>query len=245
MKSLLTALLLTLTITAQAWTNIPHRHPVADTLAPDTSPTNRAALMQKLVALPCGILPADTKAVVLQKLNTWLTRYQLNPAYPDDRFAKAANQYALKGVLTGGYGIGAVLVDQQGRILHGAHNQQLQTGRSDLHGEMALLTEFESKSQFRKYRRKAGFTGAGSTIYTEPLTLYTSAEPCPMCFIRVAIVGIETRYVTTGPDDGMNARAACLPKFWYELSQKHTTQAARCAPVLQQMAHCLFFSFLL
>lgn len=213
--------------------------------AENSTPADRSALVAQLMALPCGIRSADSRAVMLQKLKTYLDSYRPNPAFPEDRYAKAAVEWALKGVLTGGYGIGAVLVNGKGQILHGAYNQQLQRGRSDLHGEMALLTEFESLPQFRKYHSKGNFTGGGSTIYTEPLKLYTSAEPCPMCFIRVAIAGVDTRYVTTGPDDGMNPRASCLPPFWYQLSQKHKVQAAQTAPVLQQMAHCLFYSFLL
>lgn len=206
---------------------------------------DRATLLRKLRALPCGIDTTDSKAVILTKLQTYLDQYRPDPAYAEDHYAKAAVAWALRGVRSGGYGIGAVLVDGNGQILHGAYNQQLQTGRSDLHGEMALLTEFETLPKFRKYRTKGSFTGGGSTIYTEPLWLYTSAEPCPMCFVRVAIAGVETRYVTTGPDDGMNARAQCLPPFWYQLSQKHKVLPARTAPVLRQMAHCLFYSFLL
>jgi tRNA(Arg) A34 adenosine deaminase TadA len=210
------------------------------------TPANRAALMQQLAALPCGILGKDTKPVVLQKIRTYLTAYKPDTAtYPEDAYAKAAVVQALRGVLTGGYGIGAVLVDGRGRILHGAHNAQAQTGRSDLHAEMNLLTEFETLPKFKRYQTAGNFTGGGNTIYTEQLRLYTSAEPCPMCFIRVSIVGVDTRYITAGPDDGMNARAACLPPFWYQLSQKHPVQPARNAPVLQQLAHCLFYSFML
>ena len=211
----------------------------------NVTPASRTALMAQLVALPCGIQPADSKGVVLKKIRTYLAAYKPDPTQPDDVFAKAAVVQALRGVLTGGYGIGAVLVDGKGRILHGAHNAQLQQGRSDLHAEMNLLTEFESLPQFKKYRSKGNFTGGGTTIYTEQLRLYTSAEPCPMCFIRVAIAGVDTRYVSTGPDDGMNARAACLPPFWFELSQKHKIVAAKNTPVLQRLAHCLFYSFML
>ncbi|WP_198045049.1 hypothetical protein [Spirosoma montaniterrae] len=211
----------------------------------NATPANRLALMEELIALPCGIVAADTKVDVLRKVKGYLDRYVANSDYPEDRYAKAAVDWALKGVLAGGYGIGAVLVDKSGNILHGAYNQQLQTNRSDLHGEMALLTEFETLPQFKKYQSRGNFTGGGNTIYTEQLLLYTSAEPCPMCFVRVSIAGVETRYVTTGPDDGMNARAQCLPPFWYQLSQKHKVEQAKTAPVLRQIAHCLFYSFML
>jgi len=218
----------------------------SDSLNQDNAtPANRASLVRQLGALPCGIRSADSKAEILQKLKLFIDRYQPNPAFAEDQYAKAAVEQALTGVMTGGYGIGAVLVDSKGQILHRAYNQQLQTGRSDLHGEMALLTEFESLPRFKKYQSKGNFTGGGNTMYTEQLKLYTSAEPCPMCFIRVAIAGVDTRYVTTGPDDGMNARAPCLPPFWYQLSQKHNVEAAQTAPVLRQIAHCLFYSFLL
>lgn len=209
------------------------------------TPADRADLMRQLVALPCGIQIGDSKTTILKKIKTFTDAYQPNSAFADDRYALAAVRQALTGALTGGYGIGAVLVDSKGRVLHGAHNVQLQTGRSDLHAEMNLLTEFESLPQFKRYRKKGNFTGEGNTIYTEQLRLYTSAEPCPMCFVRVSIAGVDTRYVTTGPDDGMNARAQCLPPFWYQLSQKHKVEAAANAPVLQQVAHCLFYSFLL
>lgn len=211
----------------------------------NATPASRTDYMAELVALPCGILATDSKPLVLKKIKDFLATYQPQGGYAEDRFAKAAVDYALRGVLSGGYGIGAVVVDADGRILHGAFNRQLQEGRSDLHGEMALLTDFETLPQFKKYQSKGNFTGGGSTIYSEQLRLYTSAEPCPMCFLRVAIAGVDTRYVTTGPDDGMNARASCLPPFWYQLSQKHPVAQAQTAPVLRQLAHCLFYSFML
>ena len=211
----------------------------------NATPADRASLMRQLIALPCGIQTTDYKPVILKKLQTYLTTYQPDVAYPEDRFSKAAVEQALAGALDGGYGIGAVLVDGAGRILHGAYNVQKQTNRSDLHAEMNLLTDFETLPAFKKYMTNGNFTGGGNTIYTEQLTLYTSAEPCPMCFIRVSVAGVETRYVTTGPDDGMKQRAACLPPFWYQLSQKHSVEQAKTAPVLRQMAHCLFYSFLL
>lgn len=211
----------------------------------NATPASRASLLTELIALPCGITATDSKPKILQKIKRYLTAYQPQANYPEDRFAKAAVDYALKGVLSGGYGIGAVLVNAKGQVIHGAYNRQLQQGRSDLHGEMALLTDFEVLPQFRKYQSKGNFTGGGTTIYTEQLRLYTSAEPCPMCFIRLAIAGVDTHYVTTGPDDGMNARASCLPPLWYQLSQKHPIVQARTAPVLRKLAHCLFYSFML
>ncbi len=211
----------------------------------NATPADRASLIRQLVSLPCNIQVNDNKAVILKKLQTYLKTYQPDAAYSEDQFSKAAVEQALAGALDGGYGIGAVLVDGAGKILHGAYNAQKQTNRSDLHAEMNLLTDFETLPKFKKYMTNGNFTGGGNTIYAEQLTVYTSAEPCPMCFIRVSVAGVETRYVTTGPDDGMKQRAACLPPFWYQLSQKHSVEQAKATPVLRQMAHCLFYSFLL
>lgn len=45
--------------------------------------------------------------------------------------------------MQGGYGIGSVLVDTDGKVIASAHNSQIQKYRSDLHTEMTLLTNFE------------------------------------------------------------------------------------------------------
>jgi cytosine deaminase len=214
--------------------------PVEENATPD-----RPALMQKLVALPCGILESDTKKTVLAKLATFLQAYQPDPAYPDDALAKASVMEALKGVQSGGYGIGAVIAERNGKVLMGRHNAQLQKKRSDLHAEMHLLNEFEDHTRLSKrYLNALGFTGS-TKVYSDQVIVFSSAEPCPMCFVRLAIAGVETRFVTTGPDDGMVERAACLPPFWATLSQENTVKQADTAPVLQRIAHALFFSFLL
>jgi tRNA(Arg) A34 adenosine deaminase TadA len=198
---------------------------------------DRAELVRKLVALPCGIQPTDDVKTILAKIDKFLTAYQPDPAYPDDRYAKESVRQALVSVQKGGYGIGAVIVDQQGNLLHGAHNEQLHQFRSDLHAEMTLLNDFEDNKKFRKYRHKY--------LCKPGLVVYSSAEPCPMCFIRLATAGVDTKYVAAGPDDGMVSRVDCLPPAWRDMAKQHQFGPGHNAPILRQLAHVLFYSYLL
>lgn len=198
---------------------------------------DRATLVKKLVSLPCGILATDDVKTILAKIEQFLAHYQPDPAYPDDKYAKESVRQALISVKKGGYGIGAVIVDQQGNILHGAHNAQLTEFRSDLHAEMTLLNDFEEQKKFKQYRHKY--------IYKPGLMVYSSAEPCPMCFIRLATVGVDTKFATPGPDDGMVSRVDCLPPAWRDMAKQHQFGQGKNSPVMQQLAHVLFYSYLL
>ncbi|MFH0841305.1 MAG: nucleoside deaminase [Bacteroidota bacterium] len=197
----------------------------------------REELMVKLVDLPCGIKADDPIKVILQKLNTWLTAFIPEPEYSDDLYAKAANIQALKSVLQGGYGIGSVLVDEEGKIIYAAHNSQIQKNRSDLHAEMTLMTNFENSHKSHKY-----MTGY---VYKPGLTVFSSAEPCPMCFIRISTAGCDTKYCTPGPEDGMVTRVSCLPPSWQEMASKQKVELGDCSPEMQKLSHLLFYSYLL
>jgi len=73
--------------------------------------------MSKLVDLSIGIKAEDPEKVVFQKIETYLTAFQPSPEFTDDIYAKAANVQALKSVMQGGYGIGSVLINQEGKII--------------------------------------------------------------------------------------------------------------------------------
>ena len=197
----------------------------------------REELIKKLADLPCGIKADDPVKVILQKLDTWLKAFTPDPQYSDDEYAKAANIQALKSIMQGGYGIGAVLVDQDGKIIFEAHNSQIQKNRSDLHGEMTLLTKFEKSLKSKKY-----MTGY---VYKPGLTVFSSAEPCPMCFIRISTAGCDTKYCTPGPEDGMVTRISCLPPSWQEMTSKQKVELGDCSPEMQKLSHLLFYSYLL
>lgn len=198
---------------------------------------NREELIRKLVDLPCGIQADDPIKIILQKLQTFLSAFQPNEEYSDDIYAKEANIQALKSVIEGGYGIGSILIDQNGKILMAAHNTQIQKHRSDLHAEMTLLTNFEESRLAKKY--------VNIYVYKPGMTVFSSAEPCPMCFIRINTTGSDTKYCTPGPEDGMVSRIDYLPPYWKEMALKRKVSLGDCSPVMQKISHILFYSYLL
>jgi tRNA(Arg) A34 adenosine deaminase TadA len=198
---------------------------------------NKDELIKKLVDLPCGIKPEDPIKTIVQKMHDYLVAFQPDPQYSDDIYAKAANLQAVKSVMQGGYGIGSVLIDQNGKIIAESHNNQIQKHRSDLHAEMSLLTLFEESHRSKKYMNMY--------IYKPGLTVFSSAEPCPMCFIRINTTGSDTKYCTPGPDDGMVSRIDYLPPAWKEMAMKRKVSIGNCSPIMQKMAHLLFYSYLL
>jgi tRNA(Arg) A34 adenosine deaminase TadA len=197
----------------------------------------RDEVINKLVDLPLGIKPDDPVNIILQKIETFLVAFKPEPEYSDDEYAKAANIQALISLKQGGYGIGSVLVDQNGKIIFAAHNSQIQKERSDLHAEMTLMTRFEESHKSKKYMNLY--------IYKPGLTVFSSAEPCPMCFIRISTAGCDTKYCTPGPEDGMVTRISCLPSSWQEMAMKQKVEIGDCSPIMQKLAHLLFYSYLL
>ena len=198
---------------------------------------NREELIMKLVDLPCGIKADDPVKAVMLKIQSYLTAFQPSPEYSDDIYARAANLQAVKSVLQGGYGIGSVLINQDGKIIAEAHNSQIQKHRSDLHAEMTLLTDFEESRLAKQY--------VNIYVYKPGLVVFSSAEPCPMCFIRINTTGADTKYCTPGPDDGMVSRTDFLPPAWKEMALKRKVSLGNCSPVMQKISHLLFYSYLL
>jgi tRNA(Arg) A34 adenosine deaminase TadA len=198
---------------------------------------DKEELLKKLIDLPCGIRSDDPMKVMFQKIQNFLITFHPEKNYPDDVYAKEANLQAVKSVLEGGYGIGSVLVNEKGVIIAAAHNSQIQKHRSDLHAEMTLLTNFEESRLAKKYMN--------IYIYKPGLVVFSSAEPCPMCFIRINTTGADTRYCTPGPDDGMVSRVDYLPPAWKEMALKRKVSLGDCSPVMQKISHLLFYSYLL
>ncbi|HLN55335.1 MAG TPA: nucleoside deaminase [Bacteroidales bacterium] len=197
---------------------------------------DRSELVKKLVDLPCGIKAEDPLPVVLDKLDKYLDNFQPEPEYSDDIYALEANRQALRSVMQGGYGIGSVLIDTDGKIIAAAHNSQIQEHRSDLHAEMTLLTKFEESHKAKKYMN--------IYVYKPGLVVFSSAEPCPMCYIRINTTGADTKYCTPGPDDGMASRTDFLPPAWRAMAEKRKVSLGDCSPVMQKISHLLFYSYL-
>jgi tRNA(Arg) A34 adenosine deaminase TadA len=201
------------------------------------TPPSREDLMNKFEDLSIGIKADDPVNIVFQKIQTFLVAFQPEPEFSDDIYAKAANLQALKSVIQGGYGIGSVLINQEGKVIATAHNSQIQKHRSDLHAEMTLLTNFEESRLAKKY--------VNIYVYKPGLIVFSSAEPCPMCYIRINTAGADTKYCTPGPDDGMVSRTDFLPPAWKEMALKRKVSLGDCSPVMQKLAHLLFYSYLL
>jgi tRNA(Arg) A34 adenosine deaminase TadA len=198
---------------------------------------SKAELMQKLADLRIGIKINDSIPAIIQKLDKFFATYKPQKKYADDLFAKEAVYQAFLGFKDGGYGIGAILVDSKGNILFKDHNSQIQKHRSDLHAEMTLLTDFEESPMAKEYMNLY--------VYKPGLTVYSSAEPCPMCFIRLSSARVLTKYCCPGPDDGMANRIDCLPSSWRDLSHKYPCTKDQSSPILQKVSHLMFFSYLL
>jgi tRNA(Arg) A34 adenosine deaminase TadA len=200
--------------------------------------SSREEFIKKVVDMPFGVKPDDPVNVIVEKMLVFIKNYQPDTnKYPDDYYAKESNLQAAISIKEGGYGIGAILIDAGGKIIARNHNNQVQKHRSDLHGEMSLLTDFEESRASKKYMNMY--------VYKPGLTVFSSAEPCPMCFIRLATVGVNTKYCTPGPEDGMVNRVSCLPPSWAEMASKYKFEKANSSPVMQKTAHLLFYSFLL
>ena len=198
----------------------------------------REELVNKLVDMPFGINSDDPVDVILDKIKTYLVAFTPEPEYSDDIYAKEANMQALKSMMQGGYGIGAVLIDQNGKVIASAHNSQIQKRRSDLHAEMTLLTYFEKSCKSKKYMKSY-------YVYKPGMIVFSSAEPCPMCFIRIITTGCNTKYCTPGPEDGMVSKVNYLPAYWKELAMERKVELGDCSPEMQKLAHLLFYSYLL
>lgn len=191
-------------------------------------------LLVKLSELNIGIKCSDSVHVIMNKLKLFVSDYQPNEQYPDDRYCKESILQAIISFNQGGFGIGAILVDAKGEIIFKSHNSQIQRHRSDLHAEMTLLSDFEESDLAEKYMNV--FT------YKEALTVYSSTEPCPMCLTRMTVAGVNSKYCCFGPDDGMTQRTEGLPPYWKNLSEKYPCQKAKTSMILQKIAHLMFYA---
>jgi len=135
---------------------------------------------------------------------------------------------ALKAAEEGNYGVGAILVDPNGKIIIKGHNKVFHPNfRSDMHAEMDVMTEFESKIK----------THSNLSDYT----LFTSLEPCPMCLIRLIISGIGKIYYAV--DDffgGMVRRIDAVPLQWREIASGRVFKLADCSAQLREFSSDIF-----
>ena len=153
-----------------------------------------------------------------------------DPGHPDDSFIIIALKEAIAAAKEGNFAVGAVLVRENGEIVERGHNRVFNPHfRSDLHAEMDVMTRFEER--FPQIDSMKGFI------------LYTSLEPCPMCFARLITSGVSRVYYAS-PDEhgGMVHRLQHMPPAWTELAKRQKFGKARCSPELSDLALQIFLT---
>ncbi len=181
--------------------------------------------------MPLNISENDGYPAIIQKIEKYLSTYRAGSR--EEQYALEATKQALYGCQSGGYGIGAILVDPKGNIVERANNEMRQQARSDLHGEMTLLTRFETKRTSpvcNGYQLPPGYV------------VFSSAEPCPMCMIRLASAGVPTRYVTKNDNDSMSRHLDRLPGYWRNLCKQYPCIPAQASEELSRLAYLLFYT---
>ena len=89
---------------------------------------------------------------------------------PDKKFLDKAAQDAARGIKKGEGGpFGAVIV-RKGKVLATAHNTVLKTHDPTAHAEMNAIRQAAKKKK---------------TPFFEECVLYSTTEPCPMCFSAI------------------------------------------------------------
>ncbi|MHC9542723.1 MAG: hypothetical protein AB9903_24700 [Vulcanimicrobiota bacterium] len=94
------------------------------------------------VTLPLGIKDTDDYKTILSRIEVFLNNFE--PCDDFERYSLLATKQSLYGCKTGGFGIGAILVNPRGEVVDEAYNEMIQAGRSDLHAEMDLIDKYES-----------------------------------------------------------------------------------------------------
>jgi len=170
----------------------------------------------------------DPGSADIGKWKTWLADYEFNDEYPDDRYVWLTCVLALEAVNTGNAGIGCILIDGGGNVLVRGHNGVFNPYfRSDRHGEMVVMDEFEDTHQ--------------NITKLQGYTLYTSLESCPMCLTRLISSGVNTvLYAAPDAAYGMVRKMEQLPPPWIELAERQTFGQAKCSQDLVNAANHIF-----
>lgn len=166
----------------------------------------------------------------LDKLEKKVNALTPDSQYPHDKFIIITLNEAIAAAKEGNFGVGAVLVREDGEVIQRGHNHVFNPYfRSDMHAEMDTMNKFEEG--FRDIESMKGFV------------LFSSVEPCPMCFLRLIISGVEkVYYAVVDEDGGMVQRFEHLPPEWKELAQRQKFALAQCSPVLSEIALQIFLS---
>ena len=196
-------------------------------------------LVSAMLFFSTGIISAgDTQSAGLSDIEKRIEAYKPDPEYRDDIYGLLVVRQALVALKNGSGGIGACLVNEKtGEVVATGRNRQYSPYfRSDLHGEMDLLTRWEDR-----LKKKGGKNSGFDPRKCEDLVLISSMEPCPMCLTRIINAGIKKMYyIAEDPEGGMVSRMDSLPPFWIKFAQGREYRLAVCSPELRRISEELF-----
>ena len=149
-------------------------------------------------------------------------------SHQDQHLGMVACQEALGAARRGNYGVGAVLVDPHGTVIAQDQNAVFYPRfRSDFHAEMLVMNAFEER--YPEVDNMRGYT------------LLCSLEPCPMCFARLLIAGVQTvKFLAQDTLGGMVSQRHHLPTAWQRLGQRQEICQADVSESLRQFALDVF-----
>ncbi|MBU0480596.1 MAG: nucleoside deaminase [Proteobacteria bacterium] len=160
----------------------------------------------------------------LPKLKAALAGYHADQDYPDEPLGIRCCELACEALEKGCYGVGAILVDTDERVLAEAGNEIFHNGfHSERHAEMVAIDHFEK--HYPDFGDRSG------------LTMMVSLEPCPMCLTRLLLAGIgKVVYLAADDDGGMVRRIKHLPPTWVNLATIQQHRTARVSKFLADLA---------
>ena len=167
---------------------------------------------------------------LLNELERKVKSYIPDPKYPHDNYILITLHEAIAAVKEGNFGVGAVLIQKNGEIILRGHNHVFNPYfRSDLHAEMDVMTKFE-----KRYKNIKNL---------EDFILFSSLEPCPMCFARLIISGVKkVYYAAIDENGGMVHRLDYMPYEIKDLIKRQEFALAQCSPELKGIALQIFQS---
>lgn len=163
----------------------------------------------------------------IDDLVQYVKEFQVNPHFRDEEVGLRCCELALSALLSGNYGVGAVLLDAEGQILIEEKNSVFSTQFcSSAHAEMKVIDQYEAG--FRK------------EYPVGQLKLLVSLEPCPMCLSRILLSGIGVvKYLAKDAAGGMVERMSSMPPAWQNLASAQSFYHAHVSPELCQLAKTL------
>ncbi len=165
----------------------------------------------------------NNSEITLDDIEAKLKAHKPDPAHPHDEWVMIALEEAIVGARDGNFAVGAILINADGEVVIRGHNEMFHPYfRSDMHGEMNVITMFEE--QYKNFGSVKDFT------------LVTTLESCPMCVVREITAGIGT-ILHAAPDveSGMACTLDRLTQVWYEMSKRQTFAEADCSLILKEL----------